>query len=135
VGAADPISGEGTVTKKKTLSNPPAAATAHGIGPLIEQVRDLVQSARRAAIANINILQVLTNFEIGRLIVEHVQRGEHRAAYGRETLKHLATSLTAEFGRGFSERNLEYMRKFFLAWKERASQISQNPSAKSHGAR
>jgi predicted nuclease of restriction endonuclease-like (RecB) superfamily len=107
------------------------APPAHSIGSLIEQVRDLVQSARRAAIANVNTLQVLTNFEIGRLIVEHVQRGEHRATYGKETLKHLAASLTAEFGRGFSERNLEYMRKFFLAWKERASQISQKPSAKS----
>jgi len=100
------------------------------LGPLIEQVRTLVQSARRTAVANVNTLQVLTNFGIGRLIVEHEQKGQDRAAYGKETLKHLAVNLTAEFGRGFSERNLEYMRKFFLIWKNRAPQISQKPSAK-----
>jgi predicted nuclease of restriction endonuclease-like (RecB) superfamily len=110
---------------KKRLSG------SRSLSPLIEQVRTLVQSARRTAAANINRLQVLTNFGIGRLIVEHEQQGENRAAYGKETLKHLAVTLTAEFGRGFSERNLEYMRKFFLIWKERAPQISQKPSAKS----
>ena len=96
--------------KKKPLSNPQASAPAHGVGPLIEQVRDLVQSARRAALANVNTLQVLTNFEIGRLIVEHVQQGEHRAAYGRETLKHLAASLTAPTHSGKSAT------PFTLSW-------------------
>jgi len=117
------------VTKKKVTAE--KRLTVHsGLAPLIEQVRTLVQSARRTAAANINRLQVLTNFGIGRLIVEHEQQGQDRAAYGKETLKHLAVSLTAEFGRGFSERNLEYMRKFFVIWKTRAPQISQKPSAK-----
>lgn len=111
-------------TTKKRL------APGRSLGPLIEQVRALVQSARRTAAVNMNTLQVLTNFGIGRLIVEHEQQGHDRAAYGKETLKHLAVNLTAEFGRGFSERNLEYMRKFFLVWKERLPQISQKPSAK-----
>jgi hypothetical protein len=34
--------------------------------------------------------------------------------------------LTAEFGRGLSERNLEQMRRFYTGWP-----ISQTPSAKS----
>ena len=37
-------------------------------------------------------------------LVEHEQQGQDRATYGKATLKHLAVSLTAEFGRGFSER-------------------------------
>ena len=53
-----------------------------------------------------------------------------RAAYGKETLVHLSASLTAEFGRGFSRANLEYMRKFYLLWQDRAVQISQKPSGK-----
>ena len=105
-----------------------------GIGPLVEQVRTLVQSARGAAAASVNTLQVLTNFEIGRVIVEHEQRGKERAAYGKETLKALAARLTREFGRGFSERNLEYMRKLYLLWNERLPHISQTVSAKSDGA-
>lgn len=100
------------------------------LGPLIEQVRTVVQSARQAAAASVNTLQVLTNFRIGRLIVEHEQQGQYRAAYGKETLVHLSASLTAEFGRGFSRANLEYMRKFYLLWQDCAVQISQKPSGK-----
>jgi len=111
-------------TPKKRLS------VSRNLGSLIEQVRTLVQSARRTAAANINTLQVLTNFEIGRLIVEHEQQGQDRAAYGEETLIHLSASLTTEFGRGFSRANLEYMRKFYLLWQDRVGQISQKPSGK-----
>ncbi len=63
------------------------------------------------------------------------QRGRRRAAYGRETLVHLSASLTEEFGRGFSRANLEYMRKFYLLWQDRAVQISQKPSGKLATAR
>lgn len=103
---------------------------SRGLGPLPEQARTLVQAARRTAAANINRLQVLTNFQIGRLIVDHEQQGQDRAAYGEETLVHLSASLTAEFGRGFSRANLEYMRKFYLLWQDHADQISQKPSGK-----
>ncbi len=99
------------------------------IGPLIEQVRTLVQFARQAVANAVNTLQVRTNFEIGRLIVEHEQEGAARAEYGQELLKLLAERLTSEFGRGFSRTNLEYMRKFFL-WQDRATKISQTVSGK-----
>ena len=62
----------------------------------------------------VDTFQVMTNFEIGRRIVEHEQKGAKRAAYGTELLKELSARLTEEFGRGFSRSNLEYMRKFFL---------------------
>jgi predicted nuclease of restriction endonuclease-like (RecB) superfamily len=107
-----------------------AQAITANLGPLIEQVRALVQSARRTAAASVNALQVRTNFEIGRRIVEHEQAGESRAAYGAQLLKALAERLTGEFGRGFSRSNLEYMRKFFLLWQDRAGPISQKPSGK-----
>lgn len=118
--------------KKPKPDAPSAAASTvtRKLSTLVEQVRTLVRSARQAAAASVNSLQVLTNFEIGRLIVEHEQRGRQRAAYGKETLKHLASSLTAEFGRGFSEDNLSNMRKFYLLWQARASLIPQTLSAK-----
>ncbi len=46
-------------------------SSRRALGPLVGQVRALVQAARRAAAANVNRLQVLTDFEIGRLIFEH----------------------------------------------------------------
>ena len=103
---------------------------ARRIAPLVEQVRALVHAARREVASNVNALQVRTNFEIGRLIVEHEQRGRRRADYGEETLVHLSASLSAEFGRGFSRANLEYMRKFYLLWQDRPGLISQTASGK-----
>lgn len=66
------------------------------------------------------------SWEIGRRIVEFEQGGQGRAEYGVALLKRLSSDLTAEFGRGFSERNLEQMRLFYTGWP-----ISQTPSAKS----
>ncbi len=93
-------------------------------------IRSLIASARDAAARSVNTLQVLTNFEIGRLIVEHEQEGAKRAVYGRALMQELSRSLTDEFGRGFSHRNLDYMRKFYLIYRDREPQISQTVSAK-----
>jgi predicted nuclease of restriction endonuclease-like (RecB) superfamily len=97
--------------------------------PLVKEIRDLVQSARRAASRNINALQVVTNYEIGRRIVEFEQKGERRAEYGKQTLIELSHELTNELGRGFSERNLKYMRRFYLEYHEIVPQIPQPTSS------
>ena len=76
--------------------------------PLVQEIRDLVQGARQAAAQNVNTLQVITNFEIGRRIVEYEQRGSRRAGYGTHLLQDLSHRLTEEFGRGFSSTNLKY---------------------------
>jgi hypothetical protein len=80
------------------------------IGSLITEIRDLILSARHAAATTVNTLHVLTNFEIGRRIVEHEQKGTERAEYGKELLKELSERLTGEFGKGFSSTNLKLMR-------------------------
>jgi len=38
-------------------------------------------------------------YEIGRLIVEHEQKGKSRAEFAEETVKMLACKLTEEFGK------------------------------------
>jgi predicted nuclease of restriction endonuclease-like (RecB) superfamily len=99
------------------------------LAALIVEVRDLIHSARRGVASVVDTFQVMTNFEIGRRIVEHEQKGAKRAAYGAEVLKELSTRLEAEFGRGFSLVNLSNMRRFFLLWQERA-QILQSTTEK-----
>jgi DUF1016 N-terminal domain len=98
--------------------------------PLVQEIRDLVQSARRAAAQNVNSLQVVTNFEIGRRIVEYEQKGSKRAEYGKRILIELSRQLNTEFGRGFSATNLEYMRRFYLDYNETVPQIPQTLSGK-----
>jgi predicted nuclease of restriction endonuclease-like (RecB) superfamily len=96
--------------------------------PLVKEIRDLVQSARWSASRNINTLQVATNYEIGRRIVDYEQKGNRRAEYGERILKELSHRLTEELGRGFSKSNLEYMRRFYLEYSENLHQITQTLS-------
>jgi predicted nuclease of restriction endonuclease-like (RecB) superfamily len=98
---------------------------------LLKEIRELIMAARKAVVRNINTVQVLISFEIGRRIVEHEQKGVSRAEYGKRLLVDLSSCLTAEFGRGFSRSNLEYMRKFYLIYQNQGPSISQMPSGKS----
>ena len=93
---------------------------------LLEQTTALIAEARCLSARTVNAIMTATYWQLGRHIVEFEQRGEARASYGEELLKRLAADLTARFGRGFSERNLEQMRLFYMAWP-----ISQTVSAKS----
>jgi len=56
---------------------------------------------------------VYTYFEIGKLIVEHLQSGKDRASYGKQVSKSLSEELVKEFGNGFSERNSLKMKNFY----------------------
>lgn len=97
---------------------------------LLKQIRELILSARKAAARTVDSIQVITNFEIGRRIVEHEQKGAHRAEYGKALIKAISASLTDEFGRGFSRSNLQSMRKFYLAYRDRLPEKCQMPSGK-----
>jgi hypothetical protein len=85
-------------------------------------IRDLIVGALTTVARGVDLVQVHTNFEIGRRIVEEEQRGEDRAGYGEEVLKALAHRLTAEFGKGFSRTNLKFMRMFYLQNHNRIGQ-------------
>lgn len=116
-----------TMRRLKKAKAAPSKRSRVGLASLITEVRSLIQSARHAAATAVNTVQVMTNFEIGRRIVEHEQKGQKRAAYGKALLKELAAKLTEEFGRGFSEDNLTLMRKFYLLFHDRI-QISETVS-------
>ena len=94
----------------------------------VDSIRQLIASARTTVARGVDLVQVHTNFEIGRRIVEEEQRGENRAAYGKAVVKELAERLTSEFGSGFSKSNLEYMRRFYLAYADRVPRIAQSPA-------
>lgn len=95
-------------------------------GIVFEDVVGIVQAARRSAVRTLNSAMTAAYWLIGRRIVESEQAGSARADYGTRLLKRLAEGLTGRFGRGFSERNLEQMRRFYLEWP-----ISQTLSAES----
>jgi hypothetical protein len=100
---------------------------------LYDGIRLLVLSARQTAARGVNLLQVHMNYEIGRRIVQGEQGGADRAQYGKEIIKELAARLTSDFGNGFSKSNLEYMRRFYLAYPGRNIQIAQTLSGRFPG--
>ena len=100
------------------------------VAGLIQEIRQIILSARNFVARNIDTVQVLTNYKIGCRIVEHEQTGKKRAEYGRKVLSELSARLTKEFGRGFSEDNLSNMRKFYLVYREQKP-ISETVSRKS----
>ena len=87
-----------------------------------DDIRTLIVAARTTVARGVDLVQVHTNFEIGRRIVNQELLGEDRAAYGREVIKALAESLTREFGKGFSHTNLKLMRLFYLQNQNRIGQ-------------
>ena len=56
---------------------------------------------------------VMTCRNIGKRIGEQEQSVEGCAEYGKHLIAALSNELTKEFGKGFSERNLHYYRKFY----------------------
>lgn len=78
-------------------------------------VSSVLQQARQTAYRAVNFTMVTAYWEIGRLITEDELKWE-RAEYGKQVLKNLAERLTNEFGKGFDESNLRYMRLFFKAF-------------------
>ncbi len=85
-------------------------------GDIHTDIVQLLENARRAAARSVNALMTASYWEIGRRIVEFEQGGEDRATYGDAITERLALDLTNRFGRGFSVRNLQQMRAFYLAW-------------------
>jgi predicted nuclease of restriction endonuclease-like (RecB) superfamily len=78
-----------------------------------EAIRAALADARTKVVVAVNSAMVGVYWEIGRQISEAV--GE-RAEYGRRLLAYLAERLTEEFGKGFSVRNLQIIRKFYQAF-------------------
>lgn len=93
----------------------------------IQKAKEVLDFARNQAVKSVNRAMVFAYYQIGRIIVEEQQDGEEKANYAKYTIEHLSEKLTAEYGRGFSARNLEQMRKFYLVYSPK--RIPQTVSA------
>jgi hypothetical protein len=82
---------------------------------LYDDVREILELARSKAYAAVNFAMVDAYWNIGRLIADTIG-ADARNEYGRHLMKYLSDRLTADFGKGFDESNLRYMRKFYLTF-------------------
>ena len=90
---------------------------------LFEKSKTIIQAAREITGTVANLTTLISNYQIGKFIVEEEQRGEIRAKYGKKILEELSEFLTQEFGKGFSRTNVASMRKFYMVYKERGEQF------------
>src|SRR5438105_6717589 len=108
--------------KRSNKAIVPVTVSYHG---LVSGITELLDQARGATVRAVNGILTATYWEVGRRIVEYEQAGGARAGYGEELMKRLAHDLTARHGRGYSRRNIEQMRLFYLGWP-----ICPTPSGK-----
>ena len=80
---------------------------------LIDTITSLLEEARSSIVSQVNHTMIQTYRHIGREIVEHEQWGDQRAKYGEELITSLSQELTKRFGKWFSYRNLQQMKKLY----------------------
>ncbi|MDR0724662.1 MAG: PDDEXK nuclease domain-containing protein [Prevotellaceae bacterium] len=85
---------------------------------LYVQIKEILTTARTKAYSAVNFAMVEAYWLIGKQIVE-AQAGNERAEYGTQLLKFLSVQLTRDFGKGFDESNLRYIRQFYLTFQIR----------------
>ena len=78
---------------------------------LLGELRTLIEVARGRVAQTVNSELVLLYWRVGERLRGEVV-GDERAAYGEQVVAEVARALSAEFGRGFSKRNLYYMMRF-----------------------
>ncbi|MCX6146020.1 MAG: PDDEXK nuclease domain-containing protein [Candidatus Kapabacteria bacterium] len=94
----------------------------------INEIKQILAQARQKSFQAINTAMIDAYWKIGQKIVLEEQNGKERADYGKAIIKTISIELTAEFGKGFSQRNVNYFRKFYLSFPD--IEILQTLSAK-----
>jgi predicted nuclease of restriction endonuclease-like (RecB) superfamily len=87
-------------------------------GPLLQRIQNILEEARNKVYRTANTVMLGAYWNIGKEIVEEEQKGKDRAAYGIALIKKLSVNLTQEYGRGYTETNLKYMRKFYRTFEK-----------------
>jgi len=75
--------------------------------PLLADVRQLIDAARQRVAQAVNAELTQLYWQVGRRISTELLQGQ-RADYGKQVMAGLARQLTADFGKGWSERQLHY---------------------------
>ena len=84
---------------------------------LLADLRTMIAAARVQAARSVDSTLVMLYWRLGRRLREDILE-QKRATYGEEIVATLAHQLSAEFGRGFGEKNLRRMVQFAEVFPE-----------------
>ena len=85
------------------------------LNSIFDNIKDLIINSRNNIYNTINTEMLHLHWNIGRIIMK-IQQGNERADCGDAVVNKLSQRLTNEFGRGFSKKNLERMRNFYICF-------------------
>ena len=88
-----------------------SGSSGAGADALLSDLRRLIEETRDAVAVAVNAGLTLLYWRVGRRIHQEILKGE-RAEYGGQIVVSLARRLSAEYGDGFSEKNLHRMVRF-----------------------
>ena len=111
--------------KEKNLNSADASAELLiNRDQIYKTIRTQIVSAKHQIYSSVNASMLAVYWNTGKEI--YMACGENdRAAYGKQILQYISERLTAEFGKGFSIRNLRNMRRFYLTFPDLQSLHSQ----------
>ncbi len=111
--------------KARFVASPPLASLPDDYAHVLDDIKRRVREGRLRIVVAANAAMVVLYWDIGRAILDR----QGRAGWGARVIDRLAADLRVAFPdiRGFSPRNLKYMRAFAAAWPER--QIVQQLAA------
>lgn len=106
-----------------TKNDKAGLTAASNNSPLMDDIRRMIEATRSSVATTVNAGLTMLYWHIGKRIREEILRGE-RAEYGHEIVISLARELTAEYGRGFEEKNLRRMIQFAEVFQEEENVVS-----------
>lgn len=117
--AAPPPGSRGKAREGASFPVPPSqAGLPRDYAETLTEIKQRIQQERLRVVLAANSAMVLLYWDIGRMILDRQQR----AGWGARVIDRLSADLREAFVemKGFSPRNLKYMRAFAAAWPERA---------------
>jgi endonuclease YncB( thermonuclease family) len=86
---------------------------------ILQEISEIYESSQQEGSKNWNKSLLHSHWKIGERIVIVEQNQDLRAEYGAKVLSRLAEDLQRKLGKGFSTRNLRYMRQFYSQYKKK----------------
>lgn len=101
------------------MSKPKKKVSAEHPDALFGRVVSILEQAQGNVVRAVNTNMVLAYWLIGREIVQELQGGEERAAYGKKVVEDMSVRLTERYGKGFSLPNIKRFRQFYQVFSDR----------------
>lgn len=89
----------------------------NAVEKLFSRVSTILDEARSSVVHAVNTRMVLAYWLIGREIIQELQGGDERAAYGKSVIEGLSNRLTKRYGSGYSVSSLRDFRCFYTVFQ------------------